>query len=255
MATARVAHLLVTRGEQLLRAKRTSTKFTGVAAADELLNDLKGTPHAFVLACVADRQMRTRNAWLIPYELAGRLGGFSFDVLRTVSPERMQRAFLRPSPLHRFPQEMSRSYHAAIERIADVYGGNAAAIWRDKPSSADVVLRFLEFHGVGPKIATMAANTLARDFKVPFSDYHSVDVSVDVHLRRVFTRLGLIAPDATVEEVVYRARALCPRFPGLMDLPAWEVGRKWCTPKDPDCPACFMRPVCPTANGAVRPGR
>lgn len=238
----------MTRGEQLFRAKRVPTKFTGIAAADELLNDIKGNPHAFVLACVADRQVKAERAWLIPHELAPRLGGFSFDSLRSVSPKRMHAAFTRPSPLHRFPEEMSRSFHSAIQRIADVYGGNAAAIWRGRPSSAEVVLRFLEFRGVGPKIATMAANILARDFKIPFSDYHSVDVSVDVHLRRVFTRLGLTAPGASVEEVVYRARALHPEFPGLMDLPAWEVGRQWCTPKRPNCSACYMRPVCPTAN-------
>jgi len=80
-------------------------------------------------------------------------------------------AFTRPAPLHRYPLEMSRNFHAAIERIADVYGGNAAAIWRRRPSSAEVVLRSLAFRGVGPKIATMAANILARDFKIRFADF------------------------------------------------------------------------------------
>jgi len=102
--------------------------------------------------------------------------------------------------------------------------------------------------GIGPKIATIAANILARDFKIRFADYYSVDISVDVYLRRVFTRLGLIAKGASVEEVVYRARALHPSFPGLLDLPAWEVGRKWCRPKEPRCIDCHMRDVCPTAS-------
>ena len=61
---------------------------------------------------------------------------------------------------------------------------------------------------------------LARDFKTRFSDYYSIDLWVDVQVRRVFRRLGLIRSDASVEEVVYLARALHPPFPGLMDLPA-----------------------------------
>lgn len=34
------------------------------------------------------------------------------------------------------------------------------------------------------------------------------------------------------------ARALYPDRPGALDLPAWDIGRRWCRPVDPDCPAC-----------------
>ena len=113
------------------------------------------------------------------------------------------------------------------------------------------LFRLLEFRGVGPKIATMAATTLARDFKVPLKDYYSLDISADVHVRRVFERLGLIESESSVERVVYRARALHPEFPGLLDLPAWEIGRNWCRPKSRNCTACYMRPACPSADEHV----
>jgi endonuclease-3 len=93
----------------------------------------------------------------------------------------------------------------------------------------------------------MAANILARAFKIPFADYYSIDVSADVHVRRVFRRLGLISEDAGPEEAVYAARALHPKFPGLMDSPAWEIGRNWCRPTAPHCADCYMRAVCPTS--------
>jgi endonuclease III len=76
------------------------------------------------------------------------------------------------------------------------------------------------------------------------ADYYSVDVSVDVHVRRVFTRLGLVRDGATNEEIVYTARSLHPEFPGLMDLPVWEIGRNWCRPQRPKCAECYMHGVC-----------
>jgi endonuclease-3 len=72
----------------------------------------------------------------------------------------------------------------------------------------------------------MAANILARNFKIPFSDYFSIEVSADVHVRRVFCRLGFCPPDASIEQIIYKAKALHPGFPGIMDLPSWEIGRQ-----------------------------
>jgi endonuclease III len=143
---------------------------------------------------------------------------------------------------------MSRNFYDAVQRIATEYEGDAARIWSDRPSSADLVYRFLQFRGAGPKIATMAANILARDFKVPLADYFSIDVSADVHVRRVFRRLGLVDKDAAIEEVIYRARGLHPQFPGLMDVPTWEIGREWCRPSSPLCGECYMNDLCPTAS-------
>jgi len=80
------------------------------------------------------------------------------------------------------------------------------------------------------------------------ADYFSIDISADVHVRRVFARLGLCASDATVEQVIYKARALNPEFPGIMDLPSWEMGRRWCKSRGPECAGCYMKDLCLTAN-------
>ena len=143
---------------------------------------------------------------------------------------------------------MAGYFFAAVHQIQGQYDGDVSRIWADQPPSATVVYRFLEFRGVGPKIATMAANILARDFNIRFSDYFSIDISADVHVRRVFERLGLAPEDATVDQLVYRARSLHPEFPGLMDLPAWEIGRNWCKPNNRDCLSCYITDLCPSAR-------
>ncbi len=241
-----ITNILVERGEELFTAPRRPVEFSKEPDADALLNDLDHHPHAFVLACVMDRQIKAERAWVIPHRIAQALGGFSISMLSALSLAAVRLLLTKPENLHRFPERMSRNFHSAIDRIATVYGGDASRIWRDEPASAEVVLGFLQFRGVGPKIATMATNILARDFKVPLRDYYSIDISADVHVKRVFRRLGLVSDGAKLEEVIYRARALNPEFPGLVDLPAWEIGREWCRPKTPHCVECYMRTVCPT---------
>jgi endonuclease III len=194
-----------------------------------------------------DRQIKAEKAWLIPHLISEKLGGFSIEMLVGLSQKKLNVLMLEPEKLHRFPEKMAGILYSAIRRIADVYAGDAGRIWSKKPSSAEAVYRFLEFDGVGPKIATMAVNLLARNFKIPFSDYFSVDISADSHVRRVFGRLGLCPPDPEVEQVIYRARALYPGFPGIMDSPAWEIGRTWCDIRSPKCHACYMKDLCPSA--------
>jgi endonuclease III len=198
-----------------------------------------------------DQQMKVELVWKIPYEIQQRLGTFSFRSLAALKFPEVRHVISNPSKLHRYPGRMARFVYSAIQRIRHVYRGDASRIWRGKPSSADVVRRFLAFDGVGPKIATMAANILAREFKVPMSDYNSIDISVDRHVRRVFTRLRLVDRYASVEQLTYTARAFVPEFPGLLDLPAFEIGKKWCRPKQPACPDCYMVGVCPSARAGA----
>jgi endonuclease III len=202
-------------------------------------------------ACVMDRQVKAEKAWIIPYRFSQQLGGFSMEILNQLSLADVKRIMASPEPLHRYVEIMSTSFHSAIQRINKQYANDASQIWTGNPSSAEVVYRFLEFDGVGPKIATMAANILAREFKILFADHFSIDISADVHIRRVFARLGLSAADASVEQIIFKARALYPEFPGIMDLPCWELGRNWCKAGRPDCDACYMKDLCPTAGASL----
>lgn len=61
---------------------------------------------------------------------------------------------------------MSENFYEALSLVGESYAGDASNIW-DKPSSAQVVYRFLQFRGIGPKIATMATNILAREYERP----------------------------------------------------------------------------------------
>ena len=239
-----IAAILVSKGEAIFQAPPSIIKFTGNEAADELLNNIDNYPHAFVLACVMDKQIKAELAWLIPYRISTKLGGFEFSVLEGLSEDNVKDLMIKPEPLHRFPDKMSVEFYKAVKRISIEFNGDSSAIWSGKPSSAKVVYEFLQFDGVGPKIATMATNILTRELKVPFNDYYSIDISADIHVRRVLHRLGLIEKGASLEQIVYKARAMNPEFPGIIDLPLWEIGRKWCRPKNVLCNDCYLDDIC-----------
>ena len=252
MKQARLTQLrdrLISEAYDRLAMPPTFVEFTGVAEIDELVNDIEGHPHAFVIACIMDRQIHAEKAWRIPYELKQRIGYFDFPRLARLSLEELEQAMLEPVPLHRYPKVMSENLYAAIQRIKNEFHGNAANIWTGRPSSATIVRRFLEFEGVGQKIATMAANILVRDFRIDVSDRYSIDISVDVQVRRVFARMGFVPEHANAEYIIYRARELHPEYPGIFDLVLWELGRTVCRPKRPACEQCPWAQLCAYANG------
>jgi len=223
--------------------------FAVPAAADELVKDIKGHPHAYVVACVMDRQMKAEKAWSIPYELQQRLGSFELPFLLEKSADELAFAMMHPHPLHRFNTLMAGNMYLALHRIQDQYGGNAGNIWGGRPSSGTLVLRFLGFRGVGPKIANMAVNILYRDLRVELADCSSIDISADVQVTRVYARMGFVPQDASVDDVIYRARELHPEYPGIYDLILWDLGRTVCRPQDPACTACEWAPHCAYAHG------
>lgn len=239
---------LVAEGFERLRQPRGFVHFTGVTEADELLNNLDEYPHAFVIACIMDRQMKAEKAWCIPLYLKQRIGNFDFPSLARLSQAEVERLMREPTSLHRFPEMMAANLHSAIRLIEARYGGDASMIWAGRPSSAAIVRRFLEFRGVGQKIATMAANVLVRDFRVPVSDRYSIDISVDIQVRRVFSRMGFVDEGASAEFIIYRARELHPEYPGIFDLVLWELGRTVCLPKQPSCDRCRWSALCAYAE-------
>ena len=221
-----IVRRFIAEGRKLWRSPRTTVDFaTGSRRSESLLNDIDEHPHMFVLACVMDRQIRADRAWIIPYRIGREIGGFSFRRYLALSHRDVLRLFSQKK-LHRFNTKMADCFYSAVQDIHTKYNDDASRIWTNRPRSATVIRRFLEFKGVGPKIATMATNILALQFKIPMDEYSSIDISADVQVRKFFTHHKLLRPGASNEELIYLARELYPECPGLLDLPAWSAGRQ-----------------------------
>jgi endonuclease III len=103
--------------------------------------------------------------------------------------------------------------------------------------------RFRQFHRIGPKKAAMGVELLVTHLGIELGDLTGTNVAYDVHVRRVFLRAGLVASDS-ITEVTAAARRLNPERPGLIDLPTWLIGRRWCRPTAPDCATCPLGSTC-----------
>lgn len=239
-----IVRILIRRGNRLFKQPYEKIDFTKNPEADGLLNNLEEFPHAFVLGCVMDRQVKAERAWLIPYEISQEIGGFSLSKLLQLTMRKIKDIFTQRN-LHRFNDMMAENFFFTIQRVHNEYDDNASNIWKDNLRSATIVRRFLGFKGVGLKIATMAANILAREFKIPMRDYICIDISPDRHVKRVFKRLGFISKHASNDELIYCARELSPQYPGIFDFTCWEIGRNWCKPKNPTCDQCYLDKHCP----------
>jgi uncharacterized HhH-GPD family protein len=236
-----VAQALLAHGETLAaQLKDGSIQFTPDSDANALVRD---DPFAFLLAVISDMGIRAERAWALPYLLRQRLGRLSPAVL-IENPEDVRAAVQQEPKLHRFVNVVPAWLVQAAQIVISEYDGDAAQLWADEPTAIELRRRLEAFPGIGQKKAAMAVEILARDLGKPLREMSGGDIAYDVQVRRVFLRTGLAELDE-VGHMVAVARALCPDRPGALDLPAWDIGRRWCRPAEPDCPACPLNAVCP----------
>lgn len=203
-------------------------------------------PTEFFYGVIFDQGISADRAWEAPKELRQRLGHLDPSKIAAMPEDKMiRKIFVAGRSLHRY-KKVANWLIESSKLLVSRYEGDPTRIWDDNPRSDDLQRRFDEFKGIGQKKASMAANILVRDYGVPVQniDLRGIDVSSDVHVRRVFLRTDLVETD-DVDEVIEAARRLNYQYPGELDLPAWSIGRDFCKPTSPKCPRCPLTNVCP----------
>lgn len=198
---------------------------------------------AFLLAVLFDQGVPYGRAWDAPLELERRLG--HLDPVRMLGePTAVAEAVGRRPALHRFVNTLPGWILNAARRVVEEFGGNAEAIWSDRPTARQLHRRLDSFVGISQKKAAMTTMLLWRNRDVEVVEMEGCDVAVDIHIRRVYLRAGLAERDDP-RDMIEAARQLWPSLPGALDPPAWTVGRNWCHASAPSCPACPLTHVCP----------
>lgn len=245
ISRSNIINYLVKSGKSSVSQGRKDINFTNDSVINQIMNDLENHGHLFVLGMQMDRGIETDLAWSIPYRVSEKLGLNSYDFkhLREPTIEDLVKVFITHQ-LHRYPAKMARIFHNTLDHIEKSYGGSANEIWSDRPSSATLIKRFLQFDGMGLRLASRAANKLYRDFKVNLSDASSLDITPEYYIRRIFMRTGFIGRHASDEEMIYSARELHLRYPAIFDKPCEEIVNTVCRKEDPQCGKCPLEPSC-----------
>lgn len=211
--------------------------------------------NACLLGVMFDQGGNAWRAWR-----AGKLAAAAFG--NAEEPERMWRRIaetpcrqLRPflqygyggQALHRYWKRFSDFLPSAATHILEEYDGDPRKIWRGQRDVSKVKQRLMEIKSIGPQLANMAVLILARNHGLLGGKKaaKALDVKVDVHIRRVFTRGGLASPQSNDAEIIDSARRLAPDYPASLDSGAWEIGRTWCHKTAPNCSECPLSRVCP----------
>lgn len=205
---------------------------------------IEENPFAFALAAVLDRGTKSEIIWTIPYYLQEKTGNLAPHFFAEKSLEELEMIFRSLPFKPRYITDAPKTVKELSQIVIREYDGDVKRIWRNK-TAAFVKATFQRIYGVGPGIASMIV-LLEKCFKIRFTDldHRTMDVKPDVHIVRVFQRLGFISvPDGA--EALKAARKLNPEYPGALDAPAWVMDKKWCTSFAPQCPDCPLNSVCP----------
>ena len=204
-----------------------------------ILNNL----NAFIIGLISDQSVKAETAWSLPYKLSERLGNFEFKEILKKYTEKDIEDIIREKPsLHRYPSRMANYIYNAMNDIVTKYDSNAENIWKNK-TAAEIVESLEKFKGISHKKASLGTLILVRDLGIDIIDKKNIDIAYDIHIRRLFLRLGLVNEDVQ-EKILEEARKIYPEFPGRLTTAFWTIGREFCRPTEPTCLICPLYECC-----------
>lgn len=199
--------------------------------------------NAFLFGLIADSSVKAETAWSLPYRLKQRLHHFDLNRIANMAPDELTDIIKEKPALHRYPSNIAKYIKSAAKLLISKYESNAANIWANDASAADIVSRLEEFKGISHKKAALGSLLLVRDLGVDIKDKENINIAYDIHIRRICLRAGFCAQD-TIEDVTMAGKRILPEFPGRLTSSFWAIGRDICRPSNPLCSECPLDDVC-----------
>lgn len=121
---------------------------TGYPDADRLLDR---DPFALLVGMLLDQQFPMERAFAGPHKIAERLGVDRLDPgeIAAAEPEGFAALCATPPAVHRYPGSMAGRIQALARVVVADYGGDAAALWRESATGADLLTRLRALPGFG----------------------------------------------------------------------------------------------------------
>lgn len=137
---------------------------TGDAAADELVNT---NPLALLTAMLLDQQITMEWAFMGPHWLQERLGvELAPAAVAALDPEDFAAVVAARPALHRFPGAMAERMLRLCHHLIDHYDGDAAAVWTEAATGAELLDRIRDLPGYGNEKAKILVAVLGKRFGI-----------------------------------------------------------------------------------------
>ncbi len=136
---------------------------TGRTDADALL---AADPNALLVGMVLDQQIPMEKAFSGPAVLAERMGGLDVRAIAAADPGAFKELFARPPAVHRFPGSMAARVQSVCQVLVDSYDGDAAQLWQDVDSGAELLRRIAALPGFGAQKAAIFLALLGKQYGV-----------------------------------------------------------------------------------------
>ncbi len=118
---------------------------------------------ALLIGFALDQQVTVQKAFMGPLVLRERLGTLDAAELATAD---LDPVFREKPAIHRYPGVMARRVHDLAVHIEEVYGGDAAAVWRDVPDAETLRDNISSLPGFGEMKVKALGSVLAKRFGV-----------------------------------------------------------------------------------------
>lgn len=131
--------------------------------ADEVLST---NAFALLAGMLLDQQFPMERAFAGPAKILDRFGTLDPFVIADAPPEEFAAVCAAPPAVHRFPAAMAARIQALARQIVDSYGGDAAMLWRDAESGADLFDRIALLPGFGTQKSQIFVALLGKQLGI-----------------------------------------------------------------------------------------
>lgn len=131
--------------------------------ADRVLTE---HPFALLAGMLLDQQYPMEHAFRGPAKVLARFGTLDPAAIAAADPEEFAALCAVPPAIHRFPGSMAARLQELARIVAEQYDGDAARLWTDATSGAELLGRVQALPGFGKQKAQIFVALLAKQVGV-----------------------------------------------------------------------------------------
>lgn len=132
-------------------------------AADELLST---DPFALLTGMLLDQQFPMERAFAGPAKIKDRLGTLDPAAIADTDPEAFAELCATPPAIHRYGRSMAGRIQELARVVVADYDGDAATIWTEATSGADLLARLRALPGFGEQKAKIFTALVAKQLNI-----------------------------------------------------------------------------------------